>query len=115
MLKFYLGFSNGAIMQFNAGNGSLIKPINEEEIEKDGIQTYKYDHTKEITSMFYYYDYKQNEDDNTFILLSTSYDSLINIYNEGDPEESIYHPFPLAKKIYQTCGEDYRKHGKESY
>ena len=86
--KFYLGFSNGAIMQFNAGNGSLIKPINEEEIEKDGIQTYKYDHTKEITSMFYYYDYKQNEDDNTFILLSTSYDSLINIYNEGDPEET---------------------------
>ena len=86
--KFYLGFSNGAIMQFNAGNGSLIKPINEEEIEKDGIQTYKYDHTKEITSMFYYYDYKQNEEENNFILLSTSYDSLINIYNEEDPEET---------------------------
>ena len=32
-----------------------------------------------------------------------------------NPEDSIYHPFPLAKKIYQACGEDYRKHGKESY
>ena len=84
--KFYLGFTNGAIMQFNAGNGSLIKPINEEEIERDGIQTYKYDHIKEITSMFYYYDYG-NEGDN-FILISTGDDSLINMYNENDPEET---------------------------
>ena len=84
--KFYLGFSNGAIMQFNAGNGSLIKAINEEEIEKDGIQTYKYDHSKEISSMFYFYDY--SSDDPHLILLSTSYDSLINIYNEINPEET---------------------------
>ena len=84
--KFYLGFSNGAVMQFNAGNGSLIKPINEEETEKDGIQTYKYDHFKEISSMFYYYDY--SSDDNHFILITTSYDSLINIYNEKNPEEA---------------------------
>ena len=84
--KFYLGFSNGAIMQFNAGNGSLIKPINEEEIEKDGIQTYKYDHSKEITSMFYFYDY--SGEDPHLILLSISYDSLINIYNEINPEET---------------------------
>ena len=84
--KFYLGFSNGAIMQFNAGNGSLIKPINEEEIEKDGIQTYKYDHIKEITSLFYFYSYG-SEDDN-FILISTSYDSMINMYNENNPEET---------------------------
>ena len=27
--KFFLGFSNGAIMQYNAGNGSLIKIINQ--------------------------------------------------------------------------------------
>ena len=60
--KFYLDFINGAIMQFNAGNGSLIKPINEEEIERDGIQTYKYDHIKEISSMFYYYDYGNEGD-----------------------------------------------------
>lgn len=32
-----------------------------------------------------------------------------------NPEDSIYHPFPLAKRIYQACGEDYGKHGKESY
>lgn len=31
-----------------------------------------------------------------------------------DPEQTIYHPFPIVKKIYQACGEDYNKHGKES-
>ena len=35
--KFYFGFSNGAISLFNVGNGSLIKPINESEVEKDKI------------------------------------------------------------------------------
>ena len=84
--KFYLGFSNGAIMQFNAGNGSLIKPINEDEEEKDGIQTYVYSHTKEITSLFYYYD--ETEENSHNLLLSTSYDSLINVYNEENPEET---------------------------
>ena len=84
--KFYVGFSNGAIMQFNAGNGSLIKPINEIEVEKEGIQTYTYSHTKEITSLYFY-----NDDDNNnenLILLSTSYDSLINVYDESNPEET---------------------------
>ena len=33
----------------------------------------------------------------------------------SDPENEIYHPFPLAKKIFQACGEDYHKHGKESF
>ena len=84
--KFYIGFSNGAIMQFNAGNGSLIKPVNEIEIEKDGIQSYIYSHTKEITSMYFYND---NDNDNeNLILLSTSYDSLINVYDESNPEET---------------------------
>ena len=84
--KFYIGFSNGAIMQFNAGNGSLIKPVNEIEIEKDGIQSYVYSHTKEITSMYFYND---NDNDNeNLILLSTSYDSLINVYDESNPEET---------------------------
>lgn len=32
-----------------------------------------------------------------------------------DPEIAIYHPYPLARKIYQVCGEDYHKHGKESF
>lgn len=30
-------------------------------------------------------------------------------------EETIYHPFPLVKKIYQACGSDYHKHGSESF
>ena len=84
--KFYLGFSNGAIMQFNAGNGSLIKAINESEEDKDGILTYVYSHTKEITSLFYYYD--ETEENSHNLLLSTSYDSLINVYNEENPEET---------------------------
>ena len=84
--KFYLGFSNGAIMQFNAGNGSLIKPINEDEEDKDGLQTYVYSHTKEITSLFYYND--KSEENSHNLLLSTSYDSLINVYNEENPEET---------------------------
>ena len=84
--KFYLGFSNGAIMQFNAGNGSLIKAINEDEEEKEGIQTYVYSHSKDITSLFYYYDETVENSHN--LLLSTSYDSLINVYNEENPEET---------------------------
>ena len=86
--KFYVGYSNGAIMQYNAGNGSLIKPINEREIEKEGIQVYAYSHTKEISSLYYYYsdedDYNQH-----LILLSASYDSKINIFNEENPEETV--------------------------
>ena len=97
--KFYVGYSNGAIMQFNAGNGSLIKAINEKEVEKDGLQTFVYSHTKEITSLYYYYSDEEKNDDKKednekksnqhLILLSTSYDSLINVYNEGDPEETL--------------------------
>ena len=86
--KFYLGYSNGAIMQFNAGNGSLIKPINEKEIEKEGIQVYIYSHTKEISSLYYYYS-EEDEVNQHLILLSTSYDSTINIFNEENPEETI--------------------------
>ena len=86
--KFYVGYSNGAIMQFNAGNGSLIKPINEKEMEKDGLQTFVYSHTKEITSLYYYFS-DEDEDNQHLILLSTSYDSLINVYNEENPEETL--------------------------
>ena len=84
--KFYLGFSNGAILLFNAGNGSLIKPINETEVEKDGIQFFTYSHTKEVTSMYYYND--EDNDNENLILLSVSHDSLINVYNETNSEES---------------------------
>ena len=83
--KFYVGFSNGAIMQFNAGNGSLVKPINEKEIEKDGIQIFEYSHSKDISSLFFY---KNENDDNNLLLLSTSFDSLINVYDEKNPEET---------------------------
>ena len=82
--KFYLGFSNGAIMQFNAGNGSLIKAINEHEIEKDGTPTYSYSHTKDISSLYYYYDDSQEN----LLLISTGFDSLINIYDEANSEET---------------------------
>jgi len=82
--KFYLGFSNGAIMQFNAGNGSLIKAINEHEIEKDGTQVYSYSHSKDISSLYYFYDDSQEN----LLLISTGFDSLINIYDEGNSEET---------------------------
>ena len=39
-------------MQFNAGNDSLYQPINEIEIEKDRIQSYIYNHSKEVTAMY---------------------------------------------------------------
>ena len=83
--KFYVGFSNGAIMQYNAGNGSLVKPINEKEIEKEGIQIYEYSHSKDISSLFFY---KEENNDNNLFLLSTSFDSLINVFDEKSPEET---------------------------
>lgn len=32
-----------------------------------------------------------------------------------DFEQTVYHPYPLVRKIYQACGEDYHKHGSESF
>ena len=32
-----------------------------------------------------------------------------------NPENDIYHPFPLAKRLFQACGMDYHKHGGESF
>ena len=32
-----------------------------------------------------------------------------------DFEQTVFHPYPLVKKIYQACGEDYGKHGSESF
>ena len=32
-----------------------------------------------------------------------------------DFEQTVYHPYPLVKKIFQACGEDYSKHGSESF
>jgi len=78
--KFYLGFSTGAIQQFNAGNGSLIKKIGENEDEKDGISYIKYDHTGEVSNIIF--------DPDNMILLSSGLDSLINIYDDEDPEET---------------------------
>jgi WD40 repeat protein len=78
--KFYLGFSSGAIQQFNAGNGSLIKKIGEYEDEKDGISCIKHDHSSDVTNLFF------NEEDQ--ILISTGLDSLINIYDESNSEET---------------------------
>ena len=93
--KIYLAFSNGAIMQYNAGNGSLIKSINEYEEEKEGMQIFHYDHFKSISSMFYfiynnYNDTNNNSDisNNECLLISAATDSLVNIYNEKDVEQS---------------------------
>lgn len=33
---------------------------------------------------------------------------------EADYEQIIYHPYPWVKKIFQMCGENYNKHGKEA-
>lgn len=79
--KFYLGYSNGAIQQFNAGNGSLIKKIGENEEEKDGITYVRYDHTMDIVDLYF--------DPKNLIFISCALDSLINIYDERDPEECI--------------------------
>jgi len=78
--KFYVGFTSGAVQQFNAGNGSLIKRIGETEDEKDGISYIKYDHSSDVSNITF--------DPQNNILISTGLDSLINIYDEEDPEES---------------------------
>jgi WD40 repeat protein len=76
-----LGFSNGAIMQYNAGNGSLIKIINQYEVEKDGIIFYKFLHTKDVSSLYFFHQKRNYEKDN-LLLISSSFDSTIQVYNE---------------------------------
>ena len=83
--KFYLSFSNGAIMQYNAGNGSLIKPINQYEIEKEGMTFFKYSHTKDVSSL-YFFDQVRDEDRDNLLLLSASLDSTIQVFNEYELE-----------------------------
>ena len=85
MRKFYLSFSNGAIMQYNAGNGSLIKPINQYDIEKEGIIYYKYTHTKDVNSLFFFAQERESEKDN-LLLVSASLDSTIQVFNEYELE-----------------------------
>lgn len=86
--KFYVGFSNGAIIQYNAGNGSAIKIINQIEYERNGILYYKYHHSKDITNLYYFYS-KNDLDQETILLFSTSLDSTIQIYDERDYDNSI--------------------------
>ena len=86
--KFYVGFSNGAIIQYNAGNGSPIKVINQVEYEKNGMIYYKYHHSKDITNLYYFYS-KNEIDQETILLFSTSLDSTIQIYDEKDYDDSI--------------------------
>ena len=81
--KLYVGFSNGAILQFNAGNGSFIKAINEVKIMKDHFQTNEYTHTKDISGLYFY---SRNNEEN--LLISTSYDGLINVYDEKYVDKS---------------------------
>ena len=86
--KFYVGFSNGAIIQYNAGNGSPIKVINQIEYEKNGMIYYKYEHSKDITNLYYFYS-KNEDDQETILLFSTSLDSTMQIYDERDYDNSI--------------------------
>ena len=86
--KYYLGFSNGAIMQYNAGNGSLIKIINQIEYEKNGILFYKYQHYKDITKLYFYYSKNKLNGEN-ILLFSSSLDSTIQIYDEREFDKSI--------------------------
>ena len=83
--KFYLSFSNGAVMQYNAGNGSLIKPINQYEIEKEGIIYFKYTHTKDASSLYFFDQERVSEKDN-LLLVTASLDSTIQVFNEYDLE-----------------------------
>ena len=83
--KMYVGFSNGIILQFNAGNGSLIKSINEDETIKE--KEYNINH--EISGLYYYI--RSNNDN---LLISTSYDGSILISDEKNPEKS-----EIIKKI----------------
>ena len=39
----------------------------------------------------------------------------LGIERNCDFEQCVFHPYPLAQKIFQECGEDYHKHGKESF
>ena len=86
--KYYLGFSNGAIMQYNAGNGSLIKIINQIEYEKNGILFYKYQHYKDITKLYFYYSKNKLNGEN-ILLFSSSLDRTIQIYDEREFDKSI--------------------------
>ena len=86
--KFYLGFSNGAIIQYNAGNGSAIKVINQIEYERNGMMYFKYHHTRDISNIYYFYS-KDDLDQETILLFSTSLDSTIQIYDERDYDNSI--------------------------
>ena len=83
--KFYLTFSNGAVMQYNAGNGSLIKPINQYEIEREGIVYFKYTHTKDASSLYFFDQERDSEKDN-LLLVTASFDSTIQVFNEYDLE-----------------------------
>ena len=116
--KIYLGFSNGAILQFNAGNGSLIKSVNENINTKE--KTVEYTHNKDISGLYFY---SRPNDEN--LLISTAFDSLINVSYEKNPEKSeqmktirgghsfdnknyeiICMDFSEYLNIFATCGSD---------
>ena len=86
--KFYVGFSNGAIVQYNAGNGTEIKVINQIECERNSIIYYKYHHIQDITNLYFYFS-KNDLGENINLLLSSSLDSTIQIYDERDYDTSI--------------------------
>ena len=81
--KFYLGNNIGNIKSFNAINGVFIKTIDEEEenTTEHRKRAYEANYTKEITSLIYV-----NED---HLLITASFNSIINVYDENNPEVAI--------------------------
>ena len=49
---------------------------------------YKYEHSKDITNLYYFYS-KNEDDQETILLFSTSLDSTMQIYDERDYDNSI--------------------------
>lgn len=83
--KFYLGNNIGNIKSFNASNGVFIKTIGTDEEgtthHRGRKGHFEADYTREITSLIY-----ANED---HLLITASFNSVINVYDESNPELPI--------------------------
>lgn len=75
--KFYIGENTGQISVFNVSNGMLIKKVKEEETSAE-----KKERSCEISGMIY------QPIDEFKVLLTTSWDSELTIFDEEIPEES---------------------------
>ena len=88
--KFYIGNEEGRMAVFNASNGVFLKFIGEEEFDHEMTESKsnrihkkanKTDHTATISGLCFV-----NEN---HMLITSSYDSTLNLYDEEDPEKPI--------------------------